>query len=544
MISTRLFGREIGRAGSVHRRGFLEDSLVIASAAAVSRLSGLVRVVAVASVLGSTVLGDLFVAINFLPMTLYSAFAGSAISSVLVPPLVRHLDRGDPRAARRLTANALGLVVVGLASLATLAILCRRWIAAALTAGVDDSLAADAAATASLLLLLILPQLVIYAAIGLFIAVQHAHRQFLVPSAGPILENVGLVATVAAAWWVFGGGWEVDDVPLELVLFLAVGSGLSVLIHGLVQFAGAWRAGGGFDVGVDWKAPDVKALAAPVKHSLGWTGVLTARHLALIVAAGFAGAGAVQALQIAMLAYFVPMALIGRPIASAALPRLSRWGTDRGTGFLGYLTALRLAACIAVPAGVAMTLLAGPIADAVVRGEFDRPGATDLVAFAVAGLGLGAAGEALFEVARQATMASGDGRSLRRSNIARGIIAVVGIPVVAVVLDGPPLLLGLGLVVSVGNGAAFAVAHVSLRAQQGWPPIIERYWPRIAAASLIAVLPVAVASTRISSGTAELRLLAVGLATTALYVGAVALLTDRGRMLRALHGSLRSEVLT
>jgi len=531
------------RTGSGHSRGFLEDSLVISGAAALSRLTGLVRIIAAASVLGSTVLGDLFVAINFLPLSLYSAFAGSAISSVLVPPLVRRLDDGNVGSARRLIANCLGFVVFALAILATLAVLGRGWIAAALTAGVDDRLAVDAAAVASLLLLLILPQLVVYAAIGIFISVQHAHRQFVVPSAGPVVENLGLVATVVAVSVIHGGGWEVDNVPPNLILILALGSGLSVLAHGLVQFTGAWRAIGGFGMSAHWTDPSVRALATPLRHSLGWTGVITARHFALIVAAGFAGAGAVQSLEIAMLAYFVPMALIGRPIASAALPRLSRTETGPRGRLLGYLAALRLAAWIAVPAGFAMTLLAGPIAEAIARGEFDRPGAAEMVAFALAGLGIGAAGEALFEVARQATMAQGDGSSLRRANIVRAATAVVGIPVAVAVLDGALLLFGLGLVVSVGDCAAFAVAHLSLRTKPGWPAKAERYWPRIVGASVIAVVPVAVATTRITNGTDEIRLLAVGLAAAVLYCWAVALLTDRGRMLRALHGSLRSEEL-
>jgi putative peptidoglycan lipid II flippase len=388
-----------------------------------------------------------------------------------------------------------------------------------------------------------LPQLVVYAAIGVFIAIQHAHRRFLVPSAGPIVENVGLVATVAIVALTFGTGWEVDNVPPDLVLLLAAGSGFAVILHGVVQFFGAWRASGGIAIGADWRDPDVKALSTPTKHSLGWTGVVSARHFALIVAAGFAGAGAVQAFEIAILAYFVPVALIGRPIAAATLPRLSRSQPDRGSRFMGYLAALRLAACVAVPAGVAMTLLARPIADAIARGEFDSRGATDLVAFAIAGLGLGAAGEALFEVARQATMAQGDGRSLRRSNIVRALTANAGIPIAVVLLDGPTLLFGLGLVVSVGDGAAFAAAHLSLRARRGRQPIADRYWPRITAASLLAVVPVALVVAHISSGSPEVRLLAVGLATMALYAWAFALLTHRGMMLRALYSSLRSEEL-
>lgn len=531
-------GRTPGRSSG---RGLVGDSALIAGASALSRVSGLVRIVVAASVLGSTVLGDLFVAVNVLPLILYDVMAGSGFTSVLVPPLVRALDDDrSGRAARRLTANTLGVVVVATATIAAIAVVGRRWIAAALTAGVGGELASDAAAVAGLLLALILPQLVLYAAIGVFVSVQQAHRRFLLPSAAPIVENVGLVATIVTAWAVYGGGWEVDAVPPGLVVMLALGSGLSVLAHALVQFAGAWRASGGVSVGLEWRHPALRRLARPMRDSFGWSGVIAGRQFALIVAAGFAGAGGVQAFEIATLVYFVPLALVGRPVASAALPRLSRSRPAPSTLDSGYVNALRLAAWIAVPAGVGLVVLSGPLADAIAQGRFDRPESTRMLALALAGLGIGAAGDALFEVARQTTMAQGDRVGLGRSTLVRAIVAATGIPIAIVVFDGPLVLLGLGLVVSLGDVAAFALTHAALRARLSWVDDGERHWPRIAAASILAVVPVALVASVLPTAPDEVRAVMIAAAVITLYGLAAVAVTDRGRMIRSLQVMLRS----
>ncbi|MGH1493190.1 MAG: murein biosynthesis integral membrane protein MurJ [Acidimicrobiales bacterium] len=517
------------------------DSGKIAVAAALSRITGLLRIVVAASILGATVLGDLFVAINVLPLTLYDVFAGSAISSVLVPPLVRLLQRGDEQ-AKRFVANALGIICLTMTALAIGAVLGRGFIAAALTAGVEEALRPEAGRVAGLLLLLIIPQLVLYAAIGVFVSVQHAHQRFLLPSAAPIIENLGLLLTIAVAWFSYGSGIEVGDAPTGLVLTLAIGSGLSVSAHAIVQFIGARRALGPLGMAIDWRNPEMLALAGPAKSSFGWSSTIAVRQFALVVAAGFAGAGGVQAFEIAMLAYFIPVALIGRPIASAALPRLAKSTADVGTLLQGYRSTLRLAAWIAVPAGLAMVVLSQPFAEIIGQGRFSDSNAITMLRYGLAGLGLGAMSEALFEITRQTTMAQGDHRGLVRSTWIRAGAALVGIPAVVLLLHGPAVLLGLGVVVTIGDLTALAVAHRSLRADRSSSDSnrVNRsnHWPRIVVASALAITPAAIAGPVLgltwSPFTAPLLLAAVG----ALFGASCWLLTDRGRLLKALTADL------
>ncbi len=520
------------------------DSATIAAAAALSRITGLLRIVVAAAVLGSTVLGDLFVAVNVLPLVLYDIFAGSAISSVLVPPLVRLLDRDDRTAARRFSANALGLICGAMAIVAVGAVLGRSLIAAALTAGVDPSLSTDAVAVGGVLLALIVPQLVLYAAIGVFVSIQHANRRFFVPSAAPIVENLGLLATIAVAGHRYGGGVEVDGAPLGLILTLGIGSGLSVTAHALIQLVGAVRALGRLRVGFAWRDTEMGRLVGPARSSFGWSSTIAARQFALVVAAGFAGAGGVQAFEIATLAYFIPVALVGRPIASAALPRLAGSADRPGELLAGYRTTLRLAGWLALPAGAALVLLSGPLADVIGQGRFSDAEATRLLMFGLAGLGIGATGEALFELARQTLMAYRSGVGLGGSTWIRAVVAAVGIPLVVVVLDGAPVLLGLGLVVSLGDLAALVAIHRVLRADPAWEADESRHWPRIVAASALALVPMAALDQLGGIDWTPPGFVALLATVVVLFSGGAWLVTGRGRLLQELTRSLSGFVPT
>lgn len=532
------------------RSGLLGDSVRIAAASALSRLTGLLRVIVAASILGATVLGDLFVAINVLPLTLYDVFAGSAISSVLVPPLVNLLGGTGRDAAKRFAANALGIICATMAVLAGGAIAARSLLAGALTAGVDETLSDDAVAVGSLLLLLILPQLVLYAAIGVFVSIQHANHRFLIPSAAPIVENLGLLITIAVAWRRYGSGLEVDQATTGLILTLAIGSGLSVTAHTLVQFLGARSAMGSVGIGADVRDPAIRRLVKPARASFGWSSIIAIRQFALVVAAGFAGAGGVQAFEVATLAYFIPVALIGRPIASAALPRLAA-ARDTGSLLRGYLGALRIAAWVAVPAGAALVVLAQPLASTLALGKFAEGNAVTMLTYGLAGLGLGAAADALFEVGRQATMAlqpsssNQQGQSavgLVRSTWLRAAVAAVGIPAVVMTIDGPIVLLALGLVVSIGDLVAFALVHRDLRNNPQWTTSDgATHWPRIVVATAVATAVPVLAATAFGVTWGPITTAALGVVVLFTYLIMAYLFTGRGHLLRQLTGELQTE---
>src|SRR3954470_8688491 len=95
-------------AGRQH--GMLRNSATIAAWTMVSRATGFIRVAVVAAILGPTFFGNLYQATNSIPNVLYELLTGALFASLLVPPLVRHVDALDVGGQRRLVDGFLGVV--------------------------------------------------------------------------------------------------------------------------------------------------------------------------------------------------------------------------------------------------------------------------------------------------------------------------------------------------------------------------------------------------------------------------------------------------
>jgi|GEM_PF-4254911 len=166
--------------------GLVSDSALISAGTVISRLTGVARVLVIPAVFGATALGDMFLATNSLPITLFAMFGGQALVSVLVPALVRRLNE-SVHLGQRLAQTALGAVMMATAVLAVLGVAFHRVIAGLLAAGVDQ--ASGARSIAAVLLLFIVPQVVLYGMVAVFVAVQHAHGKFFLASFAPAVEN-------------------------------------------------------------------------------------------------------------------------------------------------------------------------------------------------------------------------------------------------------------------------------------------------------------------------------------------------------------------
>ena len=190
---------------------------------AASRITGFGRVVVVAAVLGPTYLGNVFQATNNLPNLVYMALIGALISSLLVPPLIRLVDQGDRLATERLAGAFLGTALLVFGVVAVLVVLTGPLILELFTVGVADAeQAAGQRAVGHLLLLLCMPQLLLYGVVGTCEAVMNAHGRFALPSAAPISENLGVILTMVATGVIFGIGQE-SAIQTEQLVLMGVG---------------------------------------------------------------------------------------------------------------------------------------------------------------------------------------------------------------------------------------------------------------------------------------------------------------------------------
>ncbi len=419
----------------------------------VSRLTGVARVVVTAAVLGPTYLGNTFQAINSLPnLVFYGLLAGSLFASLLVPPLVHHLDSEDAQAAERLACGFLGVAMLAFGLVTALAILAGPLVLTALSAGVDQAdVAADQRRVGWPLLAMLMPQVALYGLAGTASAVMNARGRFALPAAAPALENLGIIATLGATAVIFGTGRALGDVPTSQVLLLGIGTTASVALHAAAQWWGAWRTGITLVPRAGWRNPEVREVLRRAVPSLGLAGLAALGTFAVLVVSNRVPGG-VLAFALAQNFYSLAIAVAASPIALALLPPLSRLH-DRGERQLfrdELVRGLALALFLTVPASIAYVALAFPLAEAVSFGEMNTDTGVTLIAVSLASIGIGVMGETHWAIVTQASYAQRDPRSPLISSVVRLSVTLGGL-LVALFLQGPAVLVAVGAALSLGD---------------------------------------------------------------------------------------------
>lgn len=437
-------------------------SLTVSAWTLVSKITGVLRIVVVAAVLGPTFFANVFVSTNTVPSLIYSATAGPVLGLVLVPAVVRALAVGGRAEGEALLGRVTGAVLSAAALVAGLVLLAAPGIALLLTFGIADPAERGRAwGLAVLMLVFVAPQVVLYAVGAIGAAAQQARGRFALAAAAPAAENLGLMVTVGAAGMLYGGGLATGDVPLGMVLLLGLGATASVVLHAGLQVVGAARAGLRLRPS---RTPDPAAaeVHARMRSSLG-VAAGPALSMFAVLALGATVPGGVLVLQIAYAVYALPLALGVRAIMAAVLPGMAR--SSAGGDRVGYAArwrqALGYTLTASVPALCLMVGFGGPAAEVLAGGELaggPLVGAlgTCLVIFGITQLAL-----AVTEIGRQALFARLEYRWPRRvSGIALAVTLAVG--PATLLLPAVERLVALAAVVLVAEltGAVVQVAAV------------------------------------------------------------------------------------
>ena len=175
----------------------------------------------------------------------------------------------------------------------------------------------------TILVLLLLPQVPLYAVVGTATAVMNAHRRFALAAAAPALENLGTIAVLCVVAILYSRAAQRPDVPLPLLILLGAGTTGAVLLHASVQWWGARRVGVTLLPRAGWRDPQVRATVRGALPAVAQAALAALQLGALLVVADRV-AGGVVAFQLAMNFYFLPIAIGATPVALSLVPRLSR----------------------------------------------------------------------------------------------------------------------------------------------------------------------------------------------------------------------------
>lgn len=451
---------------------------------AVSRAAGFARVLVVAAVLGTSYLGNAFQAANSFSNVLFELLAAGALSAVLVPTFVRLLDAGDRRGAEEVAGGVLALAILVLGAVAVAGVLAAPLLARLLTLGVPEEVAAGQRELVAFLLRFFIPQIVLYAAGTVAIAVLQARRSFKVTVAAPIGNTVVMVACLLVFGASVGGPPGFDLTAGQRWLLVAGGTGGVAAFVGVLVVA-CWSSGFSLRPRLRLADPRVHEV---VRHS-GWGIVLHGAAGLLLgasIVAGSAVEGGVVAYQVGWVFFLAPYAMLAQPIQTAVLPELVSEGGEPGLS--RFRTSVRWAlertALFALPATAAMMSVALPAMRAV---SFGNAGPQDagLLAAGVAALGAGLFPYGAFLLLARSYYALGDSRT--PGLVAMGV-AFAGVAVMAggaLVTDGAARVAVLGA----GHSVAYLLGYLylvrDLGRRTGGPVAPSRFGSMLALSALV-----------------------------------------------------------
>jgi putative peptidoglycan lipid II flippase len=325
----------------------LDRILTVGGFTLLSRVTGFMRDIMLAAILGAGPVADAFFIALRLPNHFRAIFAEGAFNAAFVPAYarIRHQSGADP--ARLFADRVFTMLVAVEAVLLALALLFTPAVISLLAPGYRED--PHRFAIAVELTRITFPYLLLVSLVTLYGGILNALQRFATPAAAPILLNLSMMATLAlaaffpdaghaAAWGVFIAGC------LEAAM---VGADLARR-DGLPTFRS-----------LAWDDDVRRFFRALGPATVGSAGTQIALFADTIIAS-FLAAGAVSALYYADRLNQLPIGVIGIAVGTVLLPEMAsriavgdeagaRASQDRAIEFTLFLAVPCLAAFIVVP---------------------------------------------------------------------------------------------------------------------------------------------------------------------------------------------------
>ncbi|HLR99938.1 MAG TPA: murein biosynthesis integral membrane protein MurJ [Mycolicibacillus parakoreensis] len=290
----------------------------MALATLVSRITGFVRIVLLAAILGAA-LSSAFSVANQLPNLIAALVLEATFTAIFVPVLAR-AERDDPDGGaafvRRLVTLATTLLLVTtVGSVAAAPLLVRLML------GGDPQV--NAALTTAFAYLL-LPQVIFYGLSSVFMAILNNRNIFGPPAWAPVVNNAVAIATLVA-YLLVPGELSVDPVRMgnPKLLVLGIGTTLGVVAQAVVLLAAIGRERISLRPlwGIDERLKRFGAMAAAM------VAYVLISQIGLVVGNQIASTAAASGPAIynyTWLVLMLPFGMIGVTVLTVVMPRLSR----------------------------------------------------------------------------------------------------------------------------------------------------------------------------------------------------------------------------
>jgi len=376
-----------GAAGQQSTR-LLRSSAIVGLGTALSRITGFLRVAAIAYAIGAGALAGTYSYANETPNMLYELLLGGVLTATLVPQFVRHVEREDDEAISAImTVSIAVLVAVSVAG-----VVLAPYIVQVFTLRAEGASRAAQQEVATTLVRLFMPQIVFYGFTALASALLNAHRRFAAAAFAPMLNNIVVIAIFVSLPRLLNGPITLDRVRDDTALLITLGVGTTAGIAAVALALGAVLRWARIRLRFvfAWRHRAVVAMARLSSWTLGYVMAnQIALWLVLVLANGRDGG---PFIYLSAYAFFqLPHGLLAVSLMTTLAPEMA---SAAGRGDIGELRdrlsfGLRLTTFVIVPCSAIFIALARPMVVALLeRGAFSSGDAT-VVAHTVAGFSLG-----------------------------------------------------------------------------------------------------------------------------------------------------------
>jgi putative peptidoglycan lipid II flippase len=485
----------------------------VAVGTGVSRVTGLLRFVALAWALGQTTLADSYNLANTTPNMLYDIVLGGVLSATFIPVFVDRLSNKTEREAFDSISAVLTVSVVVLLGTTVAALVAAPFLIDALTvldthsgaAQIHRVLLEREVATGFLRWFVI--QIAAYGLFALAAALLNTRRRFIAVAWAPIVNNIVCIGILV--WFGLWAGRGASLAGVEQhhteLLLLGLGTSLGVVLQGVALIPSLRRA----DLGLlRWRwNPRDEALRAVTRLG-GWTfGFVLANQIALfvvtILAGSVAGPDPVSSYTYAYAFFQLPYGIVAVTVMSVVTPDLAeRWSTGQQGAFLRRMTGgLRAVLALIIPSAVGILLLAKPSVALLLGNGHSTPAETATTGSALAMFALGLPGFCTYLYLVRVL------QSMQRTKVAFYLYLVENALniVLAVLLVHPlgvrGLALSLSIAYSVSALLALAVFHRwfgQLADRASWVPLVRVMVAAVPMGAVVLVVSNLSASTSIA----------------------------------------------
>jgi putative peptidoglycan lipid II flippase len=338
----------------------LKKILTVGGYTLLSRLTGFMRDIMLAAILGAGPVADAFFVAFRLPNHFRAIFAEGAFNAAFIPAYARIRTQGGAQAASRFGDRIFTLLFASQIVLLALALVFTPQVIEVLAPGFSREPQQFALAVS--LTRITFPYLLLITLVTLWGGILNAMHRFAAAAAAPILLNVTMMATLALVTLFPGAGYA---------------AAWGVLISGVLQAALVAADTSYADVITRFRAlrwdDDVRRFfVALLPATIGSAGTQLALFADTIIAS-FLSAGAISALYYADRIDQLPIGVIGIAVGTVLVPEMThRLATgDEAGARSAQNRAIEFALLLAIPCVVAFLVVPGLIMRALfMRGAF------------------------------------------------------------------------------------------------------------------------------------------------------------------------------